>query len=105
MTERKELTITINNVLDSDKESIINEISKKIDSNNIVYTLRDMPEIWPKMELGNIFKYNGERYVFIRYMDKHRKKAKAACESALFNNGMVDFRYFSTEDSNRITFK
>lgn len=105
MPERKELNITIQNVLDSDKESIIDEISKKIESSDITYTLRNMPKIWPKMELGDIFKYNGERFVFICYMDKKREKARAVEEKSLFNDAMVDFKYFNTEDSNRITFK
>lgn len=105
MPERKELTIVINNVLDSDKERIIDEISKEIESNDITYTLRNVPEIWPKMKLGDYFKYNGVRFVFICYVDKKHKKARAVEAKALFNNATVDFIYFSTENSNRITFK
>lgn len=105
MTDRKELTITIQNVLDSEKESIIDGISKKIESNDIAYTLRDMPKRWPKMKLGDRFKYNGKRFVFICYMDNKREKARAVDEYSLLNHAVVDFKYFSTENSNRITFK
>jgi len=105
MIDHKELTITIQNVLDSDKEFIINEISKKIKSSNIEYTLRDMPKRWPKMKLGDRFKYNDTRFIFICYMDNDHKKARAVEEKSLCNDATVGFNYFSTEDSNKIAFE
>jgi len=64
-----------------------------------------MPKIWPKMKLGDFFTYNNIQHVFICYVDKKRKKARCVEAAALFNDAVLNVKYFSTEDSNRITFK